>query len=64
MYFLAERAVHQHIFRRRGGVSSILIESTEIGSPKSVREIQAMVGTILSKKGGSVIDRVSTGWWK
>ena len=41
-----------------------LVGSAEIGYPKSVREVRALVGAILSNKGNSDVGCVSTGWWE
>ena len=41
-----------------------LIGGAEIGYPKSVRGVRALVGAILSKKRGDTVDCVSTGWWE
>ena len=41
-----------------------LIGSTEIGYPKSVQEVWALVGAILSRNTDSDVGCVSTGWWE
>ena len=41
-----------------------LIGNTEIGYPKSVWEVWALVGAILSRNADSDVSCVSTGWWE
>ena len=41
-----------------------LIGSADIGYPKSVREVQALVGAILSRNADSDVGCVSMGWWE
>ena len=41
-----------------------LIGSADIGYPKSVREVRALVGAILSRNADSDVGCVSTGWWE
>ena len=41
-----------------------LIGSVEIGYPKSVREVRALVGEILLRNADSDVGCVSTRWWK
>ena len=41
-----------------------LIGSADIGYPKSVWEVRALVGAILSRNADSDVGCVSTGWWK
>ena len=50
--------------RRKKNWFSFLIQSVEIGYPKSVREVWALVGAIRSRNADSDVGCISMGWWE